>query len=224
MIATTLFSNSHIYMTVAAIVVLALIIVRRLTTKYSSGKRNLITGALLVSIVTTVGIGIYPILFKKKADQSAEKKGDIEKTGGTIFICKITPMRDENGENIAISPSSVQRAIKTIEKRLGALNLKGSNVEAQGSDEIRIVLPGIFEEAAPQIRQTLAKLARLELKQVHPDSHSPVAKVAAYPENKFTPSYKLYVLKNEDEDGQSLVILEERTVSAELALMSAQKP
>ena len=227
MIATTLFSTSHILMTVAAMV-LVISVVWHLITKCQPKKRNLITRALLVAIVTTVGIGVYPILFKKKANQSDAQKGDIENTGGTIFICKITPMRDENGETVAISPSSTQRAIKTIENRLSALKLKGFKVDAQGPDNIRISLPGIFADTSQEIAKTLAQVAKLELKQVHSES-------GLLGDTLADQKFEISGIKNAaaarnlaaallNPLAQPLVILERRTVSAELALQSAQLP
>jgi len=199
MIASTLFSNSHTLMTIA-VVVLVITIVWRLITKCQARKRNLITRALLVAVVTTVGVGVYPILFKKKTNTSDAKKGDIEKTGGTIFICKITPMRDENGEKVAatLELKQVHRESRRLADRIATdpenkivpgYKLCGSyegelsgELNVRSTEKIFALAKGMQDAA-----ETKSIASALLNPLVHP-----------------------------------LVILEERTVSAELALQSAE--
>ncbi|MBT8044862.1 MAG: hypothetical protein KJO79_07920, partial [Verrucomicrobiae bacterium] len=84
---------------ILAAILLAAIMIWKITSQCARKKRHLITGALLVVIVTTLGIGVYPVVFQKNKPSTEAKDGDIEKSGDTIFISKITPMRDENNEN-----------------------------------------------------------------------------------------------------------------------------
>lgn len=199
-----MFSNSYILMTLAAIL-LSITFVWRISAKGLRGKRNFITGALLVAIVTTIGIGVYPILFKQKTTGQDPQKGDIEKTSGTIFICKITPMRDENGENVT-SPSTVEFAIKAIENSLKGKGAADTLIKGPQQDRSHhAVTHNSKAHSTPGDQNSLgANFATSGVK------HAANARILA--------AALLHPLV------QPLFILEERTVSAELALLSAQMP
>ena len=135
------------------------------------------------------------------APDSHNLKGGIDLIGGSSFTLRVQPGKDENGDPVSVNPTAVQQAIETVEKRLNAFGTADLLIVAQGQDRILVQMPGVSPQEAADVRKTLEKVARLELKTVNPDSRSIVSQMEQDPENTFEPGYDLKELETEDDDG-----------------------
>jgi len=178
-------------------------------TDFERKKRNI--GTVIVVLIAIFSfMSIVPkekwsdvITGKTPLSEAHNLKGGIDLVGGSSFTLRVQPSTGPSGEVVPVTANAVSQAIQTIEKRLnqdGAADLK---LVAQGEDRILVEMPGIAPEDAKRIRVILEKIAKLELKAVHPDSHTLANKVAADPENEIVPGYELKVLKDIDDDGNA---------------------
>ena len=78
-----------------------------------------------------------------------------------------------------VTATAVQQAIQTVEKRLNNLGTADLLIVAQGSDRILVQMPGVTPEEASDVREILEKIAKLELKAVHPESRALANRLAA---------------------------------------------
>ena len=100
-----------------------------------------------------------------------------------------------------VSFKNLNHAVLTLEKRLKALKAKKPKVKAKGSDRILVTVNQLSDDEIQELRSTLTKPAKLELKLVHPDTRKLAPKVAADPDNEIVPGYELKVLRDTDDDG-----------------------
>jgi len=176
-------------------------------TDFERKKRN-------IGTVIVAAIGIFSLLSvvpnekwgdvitgKASLTDSHNLKGGIDLIGGSSFTLRVQPGKDENGDPISVNPTAVQQAIETVEKRLNAFGTADLLIVAQGQDRILVQMPGVSPQEASDVRKTLEKVARLELKTVNPDSRSIVSQMEQDPENTFEPGYDLKELETEDDDG-----------------------
>ncbi len=176
-------------------------------TDFERKKRNI--GTIIVA-----AIGIFSLLSvvpnekwgdvitgKASLTDSHNLKGGIDLIGGSSFTLRVQPGKDENGDPVSVNPTAVQQAIETVEKRLNAFGTADLLIVAQGQDRILVQMPGVSPQEAADVRKTLEKVARLELKTVNPDSRSIVSQMEQDPENTFEPGYDLKELETEDDDG-----------------------
>ncbi|MDG0993570.1 MAG: protein translocase subunit SecD [Akkermansiaceae bacterium] len=176
-------------------------------TDFERKKRN-------IGTVIVAAIGIFSLLSvvpnekwgdvitgKASLTDSHNLKGGIDLIGGSSFTLRVQPGKDENGDPISVNPTAVQQAIETVEKRLNAFGTADLLIVAQGQDRILVQMPGVSPQEAADVRKTLEKVARLELKTVNPDSRSIVSQMEQDPENTFEPGYDLKELETEDDDG-----------------------
>ena len=180
-------------------------------TDFERKKRNI--GSVIVvaigifSLFSVVSPGKWGEVISGKAPiaESHNLKGGIDLIGGSSFTLRVQPAKDNNGQPIPVKPEAVQQAIETIEKRLNASGTADLLIVAQGEDRILVQMPGVTPQEATNVRTILEKVARLELKTVHPNSRSRAAEILQDPENVFEPGYELKKLENEDDDGKVVV-------------------
>ncbi len=177
-------------------------------TDFERRKRNI--GTAIVLLITLFSfMAIVPkekwgdiLTGKTPISKATNLKGGIDLIGGSSFTLRVQPSIGSSGEKVPVTPQAVAQAIQTIEKRLnqnGAADLK---IVAQGADRILVEMPGIAPEDAARIREILQKIAKLELKAVHPDSRTLANRMAADPDNELgDPAYELKVLEDKDRDG-----------------------
>ncbi|MFK7911850.1 MAG: protein translocase subunit SecD [Akkermansiaceae bacterium] len=191
-------------------------------TDFERKKRNI--GTIIVVLIGIFSLlSIVPsekwgsvITGKTPLGEAHNLKGGIDLIGGSSFTLRVQPGVDENGDPLPVNPTAVQQAIETVEKRLNAFGTADLLIVAQGADRILVQMPGVSPEQAAQVRTTLEKVARLELKTVHPESRSRVAEIMQDPENSFEPGYDLKELEDEDDDGK--IIIEKILVNKRFAL------
>ncbi len=207
MITASLFSDDRLVTFLSGLGLLALFF-WYFATDFERKKKNI--GTIIVVLIAVFSLlSIFPkgqwgnvLSGETDLSDAHALKGGIDLIGGSSFTLRVQPSKDVDGTDIPVTPNAVQQAIQTIEKRLNNIGTADLLIVAQGSDRILVQMPGVTPEAAAQVRETLEKIAKLELKAVHPDSRSLAAQVAADPENEMVPGYKLYVLEDEDEDGK----------------------
>jgi len=117
------------------------------------------------------------------------------------YTLRVLPPASSTDKKLPVTASDHKQAALTLERRLKTLKLKKAKVTLKGSDLIRVAMPGIAPKDAKRIRTILEKVAKLELKLVHPETRKLADKVAADPDNEIVPGYELKVLKDTDEDG-----------------------
>jgi len=178
-------------------------------TDFERRKRNI--GTVIVVLIAIFSfMAIVPkdqwgniLTGKTPISKATNLKGGIDLIGGSSFTLRVQPSIGPNGEKVPVTANAVQQAIGTIEKRLNESGAADLKIVAQGEDRILVEMPGIAPEDAKRIRGILEKIAKLELKAVHPDSRSLANKVAADPLNEIVPGYELKVLRDTDEDGNA---------------------
>ncbi|BDS04997.1 protein translocase subunit SecDF [Oceaniferula spumae] len=178
-------------------------------TDFERKKRNI--GTIIVALIAVFSmLSIVPsekwgdvITGKTPITEASNLKGGIDLIGGSSFTLRVQPSKDSNGEPVPVSSNAVQQAIKTVEDRLNAFGTSDLLIIAQGDDRILVQMPGVTPEAAKNVRDTLEKIAKLELKTVHPESRLLADRVAADPDNEIVPGYELKVLRDTDDDGKA---------------------
>ena len=118
------------------------------------------------------------------------------------YTLRIQPTTSSTDKKLPVTASDHKQAAFTLERRLKTLKLKKAKVTLKGTDLILVEMPGTAPGIAPKdakrIRTILEKIAKLELKLVHPETRTLANKVAADPENEIVPGYELKVLRDTD--------------------------
>jgi SecD/SecF fusion protein len=133
-------------------------------------------------------------------------KGGIDIVGGSSFTLRVQARESDSGEKMEVTPQQVDQAILVIEKRLNSMGTSEPLIARQGTDGILVQMPGVEPETSAKIRNTLEKVAKLELREVSRrndeagDDGKPLAERVQSGE-EIIPGYKAYTLKGKDEDG-----------------------
>ena len=105
-----------------------------------------------------------------------------------------------------ITKEQVEQAIIVIEKRLNSMGTAEPMIARQGVDGIIVQMPGVEPEVAANIRATLEKVAKLELREVNmrgyepgPDGKTLAQRVMDGDE--IVPGYRAYNYVRKNEDG-----------------------
>ncbi|MFK7849611.1 MAG: protein translocase subunit SecD [Akkermansiaceae bacterium] len=164
-------------------------------TEIERRKRNVGT-ILMVGIVALCGLGISLQGFK----------GGIDIVGGSAFSLRIQPKVDENGNPLPVTTEQVDEAIRVIAGRLNSMGTSEPMIARQGDDGIIVQMPGIEPEQSKEVRNTLEKVAKLELREVSPrnDEIGPDGRSLAQQVldgDEIVPGYKAYELTQQDEEG-----------------------
>jgi SecD/SecF fusion protein len=155
-------------------------------------KRNVGT-ALLIGVTLVCLIAMFPL--------KERLKGGIDILGGSSFSLRVQPRESTTGETEPITKQQVEQAIKVIEGRLNSMGTADSVIAAQGGDRILVQMPGVAPEDSKKIRATLEKVAKLELRKVHPQNPQ-LADAVESGDALPPPGYKLYTETFTDDDGK----------------------
>ncbi|MDA7881761.1 protein translocase subunit SecF [Akkermansiaceae bacterium] len=186
-----------------------------LATEVDRRKRNVGTGAIALVILLCVA-AIYP--------PSKKLKGGIDLVGGSSFIVEIQPSIDENGKPFPVSKEAVQQVIATLSDRLNGSGLADNLMQPLGDNRLIVEMPGIEPEDSERVRDIIERTAKLELKEVHPQSDSLALRVQSGEETA-PPGYKVYIFPILDEDnkktGERPMLLARRNIVGGDAVQTA---
>ena len=232
-ILASLFSDDRLLTFLSGLGLLALFF-WYFATDFERKKRNI--GSIIVALIAVFSLlSIIPkghwgniITGKTAISEAHNLKGGIDLIGGSSFTLRVQPTIDPEGTAVPVTATAVQQAIQTVEKRLNNLGTADLLIVAQGNDRILVQMPGVSPEEASAVREILEKIAKLELKAVHPESSALANRLAAEKEadRVLPPGYKLYVLSDEDEDGQVItenILLKRRSALDGSYIVHAQE-
>lgn len=232
-ILASLFSDDRLLTFLSGLGLLALFF-WYFATDFQRKKRNI--GSIIVALIAVFSLlSIIPkghwgniITGKTAISEAHNLKGGIDLIGGSSFTLRVQPTIDPEGTSVPVTATAVQQAIQTVEKRLNNLGTADLLIVAQGNDRILVQMPGVSPEEASAVREILEKIAKLELKAVHPESSALANRLAAEKEadRVLPPGYKLYVLSDEDEDGQVItenILLKRRSALDGSYIVHAQE-
>lgn len=170
-------------------------------TEIDRRKRNVGTAAIVIFVGLCL-LAIFPNVFK--GSLAPNLKGGIDLIGGSSFIVEIKPSKNDEGQEITVEAEAVQQAIATLSDRLSGSGLSDNLMQPLGENRIIIEMPGVGDERRAEIRDIIERTARLELKEVHPQSDQ-LADAIESGAQLPPPGYKLYNFPIIDEESQKTV-------------------
>jgi len=133
-------------------------------------KTKRITGTLLIAL--TAFASLYTV-------NALGIKFGIDLKGGSEFIVKLEPGKNDDGTPRAVTSSDVQQAIGILEKRLSPDGSKDLTLQPEGADRIVIQMPGISQEEIKDVRDKIQQVAHLEFRRVHPEGRVKLEQIKA---------------------------------------------
>ncbi|MGD7653704.1 MAG: protein translocase subunit SecD [Verrucomicrobiales bacterium] len=195
---TSLFADPLTVFTVG--LVLMILFFWYFATELESRKRN---------VGTVLTVGIVGLCIVAATPPSKKLKGSIDIVGGSSFSLRVQEKENDEGDKIPVTPQQVEQAILVIEKRLNSMGTTEPLIAGQGDNGILVQMPGVSEEESAQVRTTLEKVAKLELREVSlrtdeigPDGRTLAARVQSGDE--IVPGYRAYNHTRKDEDGNEM--------------------
>lgn len=159
-------------------------------------KRNIGT-ILVLGLCSLCLLALYP--------PSDTLKGGIDIVGGSSFTLKVQPNKDpDTGRIIQLRPDDIDQAIITIEKRLNNMGTSDLLIAKSGTDTILLQMPGMAPEAAAEVRETLKKVAKLELKEVNLQGGQALAQ-QVFEREEIVPGFRGYQHESTNRDGEPYV-------------------
>lgn len=159
-------------------------------TEHERRKRDVGT-VLLVLITLLCTIALVPL--------DKKLKGAIDIVGGSSFTMQVQPREDEEGNKVDVTEADTDNAIVIIEKRLSESGVAEPVIFRQGVNRFVVQMPGVKPEDAQAVRKKLEEAAKLELREVHPQSDSLADQVAAG--EHIEPGYKVFAYKFKVNEG-----------------------
>ena len=171
------------------------------------------------NVGTVLLFGVVALCIAVATPPTERLKGGIDIRGGSSFSLHIQPRSGEDGVEMPVTPSQVEKAIEVIEKRLNGMGTAEPIIARQGSNGILLQMPGVEPAESDRIRETLRKVAKLELREVSPrndevgaDQKSLATRVFEHIE--IVPGYQAFIQKHKTEDGKEIetpILLSRRT-------------
>lgn len=160
------------------------------------------------NVGTILTIGVCALCILAASPPRDRLKGGIDIIGGSSFTLRIQEREDANGAKMPVTHEQIEQAILVIEKRLNGMGTAEPIIARQGKDRILLQMPGVSTEESSKIRQTLEKVAKLELREVSTRSEEPGqgGSLAQRVQNgsEIVPGYRAYTYKHKDEDGKEI--------------------
>ncbi|BCX50001.1 translocase subunit SecDF [Haloferula helveola] len=152
-----------------------------------------------VGTILVLGLCTLCILALIPPDKTLKRGIDI--AGGSAFTLRVQPNVDPTtGQVIPLTAKDLDNAIETIEKRLNAMGTSDMLIAKSGDDTIILQMPGMDPETADDIRETLQKVAKLELREVSPQS--PILAEKVFNGEEVVPGYRAYKHEGENRKGE----------------------
>ena len=171
------------------------------------------------NVGTVLLFGVVALCIAVATPPTERLKGGIDIRGGSSFSLHIQPRSGEDGVEMPVTPSQVEKAIEVIEKRLNGMGTAEPIIARQGSNGILLQMPGVEPAESDRIRVTLEKVAKLELREVSPrndevgaDQKSLATRV--FERIEIVPGYQTFIQKHKTEDGKEIetpILLSRRT-------------
>ena len=150
-------------------------------TEHERRKRDV--GSVLLVLVTLLClIALLPL--------ERKLKGAIDIVGGSSFTMKVQPREDEEGNKVEVTEEDTDNAITIIEKRLNESGVAEPVIFRQGVNRLVVQMPGVKPEEAAAVKKKLQEAAKLEFREVHPQSNLLADQVAAG--EHIEPGYKVF--------------------------------
>jgi SecD/SecF fusion protein len=138
----------------------------------------LVTGLAIASVVPPFDVpkrdAAGNVVVDEKGKPVIENHGKIKKgidlAGGTSFLIRLQPGKEEDGSPRPITQDSIERAVEVIRQRVDALGTSEPVIAPQPPDRVMVQLPGVDPSTVAAYREALKKVAKLEFRMVHPDS------------------------------------------------------
>jgi SecD/SecF fusion protein len=108
---------------------------------------------------------------------SAKIHYGLDLQGGTSFLVRLVPPKDENGKPRTITPDMQQQAVEVIRRRIDQFGVSEPIITSQGSDRILVQIPGLDTAKIDEARDQLQRVAKLEFRLVHPQSSTLVSQI-----------------------------------------------
>jgi len=160
-------------------------------------KRNI--GSILIA-------GVCGLCILAATPPHEKLRGGIDIIGGSSFTLRVQPRETESGAPEPPTTHQIDQAITVLRNRLDAQGTNEAQINRLGADHIQVQMPGVSEEESNEIRATIEKVAKLELREVHPrnsergpDGKSLAQRVQEGAE--IVPGYRAYLLKEKSEEG-----------------------
>jgi SecD/SecF fusion protein len=128
-----------------------------LAAESASTRRAAGLGAIVAGLLTC-GIALYPL------DKTIRLGLDLQ--GGTEFLLEV------QGNP---TPQAMDQAISVLRKRLDALGTREISIQPEGTDRIKIAIPGLQGAEVGQTEKLLSQVARLQFQLVPPNAQEILA-------------------------------------------------
>ncbi len=132
------------------------------------GRRKRMFGTILGIVVS--GFCLYVFIAPKDGRYFGNVPLGIDLKGGSSFIVRIDPAKNEDGSTRIVDKAVQEQARAILEKRLNAYGTVDMAIIPQGDDRLEIQMPGVRQEDFDAVRQVIQKVAQLEFRLVHPDN------------------------------------------------------
>lgn len=171
------------------------------------------------NVGTVLTIGVCALCILAATPLKERLKGGIDIVGGSSFSLRVQEREADDGTKMPITVQQIDQAILVIEKRLNSMGTAEPLIARQGNDGILVQMPGVEPEESARIRNTLEKVAKLELRKVSERSEEPGPNGKTLAERvlhdgELAVGERAYVLKGKDEDGNEYkraILLSRRT-------------
>jgi SecD/SecF fusion protein len=158
-------------------------------------RRKRILGAVLTIFVVALCLeALHPL-------EKAIRLG-LDLQGGTSFLMRLVPEKDETGQQREIAPNMLDQAVEVIRKRVDQFGVSEPVITPQGHDRIFVQIPGLDAEEIGEARSQLQRVARLEFKLVHPQSEALIPEIQAG-RAIIPPGYRIQTAAEKDERGEA---------------------
>lgn len=159
------------------------------------------------NVGTVLLVGVSALCIMAFTPVKERLKLGIDLGGGSSFSLRLQPRVTDSGDAMPITKEQVNQAITVIEKRLNPGGQRDMQISQQGSDGILVQMPGVEPKESKAIRETLEKVAKLELREVSPRNDEVGADGKSLAERvdqkiEIIPGYRAYPLKGKDQDGK----------------------
>jgi SecD/SecF fusion protein len=108
---------------------------------------------------------------------SAKIHYGLDLQGGSSFLVRLVPPKDENGKPRAITPDMQQQAVEVIRRRVDQFGVSEPIITSQGSDRILVQIPGLDTARIDSAREQLQRVAKLEFRLVHPQGSTLIPQI-----------------------------------------------